>query len=74
MFSKFGFMPFFAMIMLGMFLTTSVSWGQLPTEVEETELSLTLNQLPGANLGIGGSAAVPFPNGFVAVYSNLTAQ
>ena len=66
MFSKFGFMPFFAILMLAMFLFTSGAWAQLPTEVNETELSLTLNQLPGANLGIGGGAAVPFPNGFVA--------
>ena len=66
MFTRYGFMPFFIICFMTMFLTMGPVFGQLPTEVEETELSLTLNQLPGANLTMGGGAAVPLPNGFVA--------
>ena len=70
MFSKFGFMPFFAMIMLGMFLGTSVTWAQLPSEVEETSFNLQTNSLPGAALSIGTGLEIPLKfgavNGFVA--------
>lgn len=38
----------------------------LPTEVEQAEVSVNLNQLPGAPMGIGGGAAIPIGNGFVA--------
>ena len=48
MFSKFGFMPFFITIILGMFLAMSPAWAQLPSEVEETSFNLQLNSLPGS--------------------------
>ena len=45
MFSRFGFMPFFAILMLGMFLSMNAAWAQLPSEVEETSFNLQLNSL-----------------------------
>ena len=63
MFSKYGFMPFFVMIMLGTFLSASALWAQLPSEVEETSFNLQLNSLPGSKTSIGTGLEVPLKIG-----------
>ena len=70
MFSRFGFMPFFAILMLGMFLSMNAAWAQLPSEVEETSFNLQLNSLPGSKTSIGTGLEIPIKfgavNGFIA--------
>ena len=62
------------MILAMVMLYTSLAVAQLPTEVDEASVSLTVNQLPGAPLGLGGGGALPFGNEQVSGFAATAFQ